>query len=116
MLQSTFQAKRVSQGVISYLKKQQQLHLLPQVAKETLQASRSHTDPNIAHVIAAIPLSDTEQATLKSNLDQLFSRPLNLDLITDPSIIGGLIIKVGDQVIDQSLNHQINQLTDEFKL
>lgn len=110
------QAKHVTQGVISYLKKQKQLHLLPQVAKETFKASRAHLDPNIAHVISAVPVPDNSQAEIKTNLEKLFNRSLTLDYTVDNTLIGGLVIKVGDQVIDQSLSYQINQLKTQVKL
>jgi F-type H+-transporting ATPase subunit delta len=111
---SSVSAKHVTSGVLSYLKKTNRLHLLPQVAHETAKLSHHQLDPSTAIIEAAVPLSDGQRTELKTALEVLFKRDLNLVTVVSPQVLGGLRIKVGDQVIDQSLNARINQLTQRI--
>jgi F-type H+-transporting ATPase subunit delta len=113
---TTVNAKRVTRGVLSYLTRSNQLNLLPQVAREALRLSRTKTDPSTAQVDTAIALNDQEQITLKTALSSLFGRPLNLVSTVNPDLIGGLRIRVGDQVIDQSFSYQIDKIGQKINI
>ena len=67
-----------------------------------------------ARVISAVPLTAEEQARLKASLKRRFGRDLDLALSVDPSILGGLTVQVGDQVIDGSLAGKLNALQDQL--
>jgi F-type H+-transporting ATPase subunit delta len=117
MPKNTLQAaKSVTKGVISYLKKKHQLNLLPQVAREALKMTRSYSDPNTAVVQSAVSLSPEQVAQLKDILEQKCHRPLTLEVSTNPDLIAGLRIKIGDQLIDQTVAAQINQLRNKLSL
>ena len=62
-----------------------------------------------AVVTSALPLTDQEAARVESMLqvDEVAFR-------VDPSILGGLIIRVGDQVVDDSVAHQMGALRDSL--
>jgi F-type H+-transporting ATPase subunit delta len=107
---TSINANHITSGVVSYLKKTNQLHLLPQIARETQKLTHHQLDPNSAIIESAISLSETQLADLKVNLEGLFGRELKLVPVLAPQVIAGLRIKVGDQIIDQSLNNRINQL------
>jgi len=107
---TTFTAKRLTRGFISFLNKNDQLSLLPQIAQETSRQSRTTLDPNLAQVESAVNLTPEQQQALSLSLNHLFGRNLSISFRVDPQLIAGLKIKVADQVIDQSLFMQINQL------
>jgi F-type H+-transporting ATPase subunit delta len=106
----TLQAKSVTKGVISYLKKSNRLNLLSQVARETARLSKANVDPNTAYISSAVALTPAQLDTLKSSLETLYKHPLNLVTSIDANLIAGLTVKVGDQLIDQSLASNINEL------
>lgn len=55
-------------------------------------------------------LTDEEYERLKKNLEKRTQKEVNLDIIIDKKIIGGGIIKIGDQVIDGSLRKDLQKL------
>ncbi len=58
-----------------------------------------------AEVTSALPLSDKEQASIKKAIEVE-----NIQFRVNPSILGGLIIRIGDQVVDNSVASQMSEL------
>lgn len=113
---NTLTAKHVTSGVVSFLKKTNQSHLLPQVAKEVAKRSHAQLDPNTAIIESPVLLTPIQLNSLKHQLSAIFNRDLEIDNRANPQLIAGLLIKVGDHVIDQSINARINQLAKNFNL
>jgi F-type H+-transporting ATPase subunit delta len=63
-----------------------------------------------AEVTSAEPLSDKHLADLKAALKASLGKDVTLEQKVDPSLIGGLIIKVGSRMIDGSLKTKLNSL------
>ena len=55
----------------------------------------------------AVPLSDAQERRLSELLGRLYNRPIGLQVVVDPSVLGGLVIRVGDEVIDGSIAHRL---------
>ncbi|MCA9965545.1 MAG: F0F1 ATP synthase subunit B [Anaerolineales bacterium] len=60
---------------------------------------------NTAEVVSALPLTDAEQASLKGSI-----KAENVSFKVDPKILGGLIVRVGDQVVDDSVASRMSAL------
>jgi F-type H+-transporting ATPase subunit delta len=69
---------------------------------------------SVAHVISAGPLSEAQQEKLSASLRRIYSRPIALHLEVDPDLGGGLVIKVGDEVIDGSTSGRLDALRRRF--
>jgi F-type H+-transporting ATPase subunit delta len=65
---------------------------------------------SVAYVVAAGPLTEQQQERLAAALDRIYARPIALHVEVDPDIRGGLVIKVGDEVIDGSATGRIDEL------
>ncbi|MFP4436651.1 MAG: ATP synthase F1 subunit delta [Chloroflexaceae bacterium] len=63
-----------------------------------------------AEIISAIPLSDEQQQHITDELQQRYEQTLRFRFTVDESLIGGLIIRVGDQVLDNSLRVRLNEI------
>ena len=63
-----------------------------------------------AEITSALPLTDDEQAKAKSALSAA-----DVAFKVDPSILGGLIVRVGDQVVDDSVAGQMSAMRDSLK-
>lgn len=61
-------------------------------------------------VRAAMPLDDTETLKLREQLAKSTAREIEMDVQVDSELIGGLVVKVGDQVIDSSLKGRLEAL------
>jgi F-type H+-transporting ATPase subunit delta len=63
-----------------------------------------------AEVTSAEPLNASHVAALKDALKASLGKDVTLDARVDPSLIGGLIVKVGSRMIDGSLRTKLNSL------
>ena len=63
-----------------------------------------------AEVTSARALSDAQQAALLNTLRSAEGDKVQLDLKVDPSLIGGLVVKVGSRMIDSSLRSKLQRL------
>jgi F-type H+-transporting ATPase subunit delta len=65
---------------------------------------------SVATVRSPIALSDQQQQRLADALTRIYRRDITLHLEVDPGIVGGLVIQVGDEVIDGSVAGRLDEL------
>lgn len=70
--------------------------------------------PQRALVISAVSLTDDEQERLRTRLVQRFGSNLQFIFQVDPEILGGLIIQVGDKLIDDSVRSRLGALSQSL--
>jgi F-type H+-transporting ATPase subunit delta len=61
-------------------------------------------------VRSAVPLDDSQQAALRDRLARMLAATPILTVVVDPTLLGGLVVQVGDDVYDASLRNQLEQL------
>ena len=66
-------------------------------------------------VTSAFPMSDSDKEELSKSLSGSFGKQVKISVEEDSSLIGGMIIRAGDKVIDGSLSGQIQQLANKLK-
>ncbi|MFC4783752.1 F0F1 ATP synthase subunit delta [Nocardioides sp. MAHUQ-72] len=62
----------------------------------------------VALVRVATPLSDAEQQRLAGALAGQYDRPVHLNVVVDPSVLGGIRVEIGDQVIDGTISSRLD--------
>ena len=88
---------------------------LAQVIRLFRRLAAEHRGETTAEVVTAHPLTDGQVAALKTQLKARAGRDVTIDARTDPTILGGLIIKLGSQMIDASLKTKLNRLAQVMK-
>lgn len=82
---------------------------------EVLQSFNKALDDinNISRVTvtSAVEMTEESKQKLKSKLEEKLKKSIVLDLDIDSSIVAGLIIKIGDNIIDMSLKHKLEDLS-----
>jgi F-type H+-transporting ATPase subunit delta len=63
-----------------------------------------------ADVTTAVPLSPVEEARVAESLTRITGKTIRLRTHVDPDIIGGILARVGDQLIDGTVTTQLRQL------
>ncbi|HTR69300.1 MAG TPA: F0F1 ATP synthase subunit delta [Mycobacteriales bacterium] len=63
----------------------------------------------IAHVTSAVALSDDEVRDLSAALMRTFGYDIQIQAVVDPSLIGGVTVRVGDEIIDGSVARQLDE-------
>ncbi|PZT95695.1 MULTISPECIES: F0F1 ATP synthase subunit delta [Sphingomonas] len=77
-------------------------------------AARSRGETN-AEVVSAHPLDDSQVDALKQQLRHRVGREVAIDLKVDPTLLGGLVVKIGSQMIDSSIKTRLNTLAHAMK-
>ncbi len=105
----------VMSNFLNLLVEKKRAEILPEIAEE--YKIMVDEEKNISHgsVISAIELSDELQQRVQATLEKLTGKKVELTTGVDPSIIGGIIAKVGDLVLDGSIKTQLAGLKDSIK-
>jgi len=72
---------------------------------------------NILHaqVHSAVTLTEAEQMQIQAMLERMTSKRIKSEFLTDADLRGGFTARIGDQMIDASLRHQLETLREQFK-
>ncbi len=74
-----------------------------------------HKGEVTAHVTVAEPLSDAHRDEIRNTLNAVTGKDVRVDMKVDPSIIGGLVVKIGSRMVDSSLRTKLNGLKHAMK-
>ena len=74
-----------------------------------------HRGETTAEVVTAHPLKDDQLEALKAQLRSRAGRNVTIDAQVDPSILGGLVVRLGSQMIDASIRTKLNRLATAMK-
>ena len=69
-----------------------------------------HRGETTAEVTSAHPLNDSQIAELKAKLRTRVGRDVTLNTAVDPTLLGGLVVRLGSQMIDASIRTKLNTL------
>ena len=106
---------KIPANFLNLLVEKKRAEILPDIA----EAFKNMVDEeqNISHgtVTSAVELSDELLAKVKASLEKLTGKQVELSTSVDPSLIGGIVAKVGDLVLDGSIKTQLAGLKDSIK-
>ncbi|MEU1346051.1 F0F1 ATP synthase subunit delta [Streptomyces sp. NPDC005786] len=68
-------------------------------------------DRVVAVVTSAVPLSDRQKQRLGAALAKIYGRQMHLSLDVDPAVLGGIVVRVGDEVINGSIAERLDEAT-----
>ena len=85
------------------------------VIRSYRRIAADHRGEATADVVTARPLNDDQLAALKNQLRSRAGREVNVDATVDPDILGGIVVKLGSQMIDASIRTKLNRLALAMK-
>lgn len=83
---------------------------LPAIVDTLVARASSAKNLEVAEVRSAVALTADQQDRLKAALANATGKQVNLKVVVDPSVVGGLIATVGDTVIDGTVRTRLDQL------
>jgi F-type H+-transporting ATPase subunit delta len=104
------QANPVTTALVSMLVGTGRARDLAKIIDELVRLSAAGANKEVAEVRSAVELSDDQKQRLVAALQQATGKQVELKVIIDPSVLGGLVAPVGDTVIDGSVKTQLQQL------
>jgi F-type H+-transporting ATPase subunit delta len=87
-----------------------QVRDLPAIVDSLVKRASSEKQQEVAEVRSAVALSDDQKTRLTAALTKVTGKPVNLKVVIDPSVLGGLVAVVGDEVIDDTVRTRLDQL------
>ena len=85
------------------------------VIRSYRRIAADHRGEATADVVTARPLNDDQLKALKNQLRSRAGREVNVDAKVDPDILGGIVVKLGSQMIDASIRTKLNRLALAMK-
>tara|TARA_E500000331_G_scaffold260223_1_gene251136 strand:- start:121 stop:501 length:381 start_codon:yes stop_codon:yes gene_type:complete len=86
------------------------LMLLPTIAMQYEVLKANHEKTIDVEVVSAYSMSEQEQSELKTALDRRLQRTVALETTTDSDLLGGVVIRTEDMVIDDSVRGKLQKL------
>ena len=88
----------------------ERLAALPEVARQYRELANAVSGSSDALIQSAFPIGEGELRELVATLEQRFGRKLQATVSVDPSLIGGVRVVVGDEVLDTSVKARLEQM------
>lgn len=87
---------------------------LPAIAAEFTRLLNRHRGIVVAVVTSAQPLSADENAALRARVEAMTGTAVDLRAEVDPTLIGGLTVRVGDELLDASVRGRLERLRNQL--
>jgi F-type H+-transporting ATPase subunit delta len=108
-------ASPLTVGLIQLIVSQGRASELADIARSLLETAAASRDRAVAEVRTAIPLDEATIARLTDALGEVTGKVVEVKVMVDPSVIGGVVARVGDIVIDGSISRKVDELRQAVK-
>jgi F-type H+-transporting ATPase subunit delta len=107
-------ASQPVQNLVQLLLRRGRIEALPRVAAEFRRLDDRRQGVTHANVTSAAPLSADETRAITQRLEQSTGDRIELDATVDPTLLGGLVVRVGDRLIDGSVRGRLERLRNQL--
>lgn len=90
------------------------VEVMPNIAAELEKLVLNYRNEAIAEVTTAAPMDDAQLNLVKKALEQRTGKTIIMQTRIDPTILGGIVARVGDQVIDGSVRYRLSALQQQL--
>jgi len=103
-----------SKNFLYTLLKDGNLHLLNDVSSNLFRLATKGAGVQVASVTTAVPLTEAEEKQFQLKLAAQYGEHLELEFVVDETIIGGVVVQVGDKILDGSVAAKLNSARDSL--
>lgn len=107
-------ASELAQNLLCLLVERGRLGLLPEIRRQYSRLLDEYHGREQVQVVSAVPLDAKTQEEVSKLLHEIVKKEVVLDNRVDPDILGGLVIQVGDKLIDGSVRGRLHDLRQEM--
>jgi F-type H+-transporting ATPase subunit delta len=87
---------------------------LPGIIRKLVEMSAAEANKEVAEVRSAVALTDDQRARLAKALGEATGKQIEVKVVVDPAVLGGIVAQVGDTVIDGSVRSRLDKLKNAF--
>jgi F-type H+-transporting ATPase subunit delta len=107
-------AERSVLNLIGLMIRRGRVDQLPEVAAQFRRLDNARQGITIATATSAAPLSEDEVHALTERMEKFTGGRVELDVQVDPSLLGGVVVRVGDRLIDGSVRGRLERLRNQL--
>ena len=87
---------------------------LPEIVDRFVELAAQERRRAVAEVRSAVPLTADQVERLRDALNRATNKEVEIKVVVDPSVLGGVVARVGDVVIDGSVRHRLEQMKEQI--
>ena len=103
------------QNLLKVMAENGRLRAIPDVFEQFVALKKEYEKNIDVEVISATELSEQQLSDISSKLEQRLERKVQLNCSVDETLLGGVVIRAGDLVIDNSVRGRLNRLSDALQ-
>lgn len=107
-------ALTVSTAVVSFIVAAGRASDLPAIIDRFVALAAESRSREVAEVRSAVALTDAQITQLTASLARATGKQVEVKVVVDESLLGGLVARVGDTVIDGTVRHRLDQLKESI--
>ena len=108
----TGKASPVTTGLVSFVVGAGRGRDLPAIIDKLVAEAANERLEEVAEVRTAVPLDEGQKRRLAAALNKATGKRVTIKEVVDPSVLGGIVARVGDTVIDGTVRHRLEQLRE----
>jgi F-type H+-transporting ATPase subunit delta len=107
-------ASPLTLNILEFVVSQGRARELSEIVASLVELASQARQQVLAEVRSAVPIDDDLRQKLADALGRATGKHVDVKVIVDPSVMGGLYAKVGDQVIDATIRHRLEELREQL--
>ncbi len=107
-------ANPIAVHLLGFLVEQGRARELGRIVDVLAEISAEHRERAVAEVRSAVPLDEQRHTRLAEALSAAIGHPVEVKVIVDPSLVGGLVAKVGDEIFDGSVRSRLAEAREHL--
>jgi F-type H+-transporting ATPase subunit delta len=103
-----------SAAVVSFLVGTGRISELPAIVDRFIEIAAGHRSHEVAEIRSAVPLDAQQQERLGAALSRATGKQVEVKVIVDEDVLGGIVARIGDTVIDGTVRRRLAQLKEHI--
>jgi F-type H+-transporting ATPase subunit delta len=104
-----------ARNLVQLMAENKRLAILPQVSEMFEKLKAQHEGVLEAKIVSAYEMKNTQLKQLVADLEKKFKHKINAKVSVDPELIGGVIVEIGDEVLDNSVRGKLEFMAVALK-
>jgi F-type H+-transporting ATPase subunit delta len=101
-------------NIINFVISQGRARELPQIIDALIEVSAAERAKAVAEVRTAVPLGEAERQKLRDSIQRATGKSVELKVLVDPSVLGGILVRVGDLIYDGTVRRRLQMARERF--
>jgi F-type H+-transporting ATPase subunit delta len=101
-------------NLLGFILEQGRARQLGEIVEALVELAAERRSNALAEVRSAVALSDAQKERLREALSQATGRKVELKILVDPTVVGGVIARVGDQVFDGTVRTRLKEAKEQL--